>query len=133
MNGIWNCVEGFISPFWKQNPDDYMQMGASKKQDDYGNEAIQIWLEKYKVEPTMHKWPTSKIEDFVANFIKDLPKNQITNANIDSVKLRFKNLSKACSRASNYLFEKIKELEGIDTVFRKTLVETVISSSSDKF
>lgn len=128
---IRRYVEGLIGSFSRQGS--YDLLGSAKKQDEYGEEAVQIWLDANEIEPGMDRWPTPQVEAFVKDFIDELPKNQLSSANIESVKLRFKELSKASGRARDYLFKEIKDLEKIDRVFRKTLVLAVIGSSSTKF
>jgi hypothetical protein len=129
MSIIPSCLRRLFSS--RQNP--YELVGAAKKQDGYGEEAIQTWLDAHTIEPGMDKWPTPQVETFVKSFINAMPKNQLTDANIDSVELRFKELSKASGRARRYLFDEIKELDKIDKIFRKTLVIAVICSSSTKY
>lgn len=139
MNSIFSYFKGLVRSSAQIS---YEPVGTAKNEDSDGNEAIQEWLFTHEVEPGMDQWSHSEVEKFVTNFIKDLPKDQLTDtgikqlteANIKAVEQRFKELSKESGRARTCLCEKFKnkDLRKIDKAFRTNLAFAVIGSFPTK-
>jgi hypothetical protein len=110
------------------NSNPYKLVNTADKQE--GDEAIQLWLDANKIEPGLHEWSTPQIERFVKDFIKELPKGQITNENIGSVEQRFRELSQASCRARSYLID--ANLEKIDRKFQVVLISIAFNSCPNK-
>lgn len=98
-----------ISSCWSSSPSQYEL--CSKKDDDFGMDALKAWKETYPINSDLTKLSSEKIKDYVNSIIKYLNDVPITSSNINLIEEHLVETSKQSSRARQQLINRISDVK----------------------